>query len=102
MTASASLLWSGLALALLMLLVIAAMVFLMPRLGRRYRLEPRRVTCPADGRQALVDFMFRSENGTFPVDVFRCSLRPGEVPVACGRECRSVSVAPFAMRSAAG
>jgi hypothetical protein len=98
----ASLVWSGLAIAIVMLLTITAMVLLMPRLPIRYRAERRLVPCPADGRMAQVDFVFRSDDGEVAVDVLRCSHRPGELGVACGRECRSASVAPFGARPAAG
>ena len=98
----ASLVWFGLLAAILMVVAIAALVLLTPRLPMRYRVERRLVPCPADGTMAQVDYVLRSDDGEVVVDVLRCSHRPGEVPAACGRECRSASVAPFAMRPAAG
>jgi hypothetical protein len=97
-----SLVWSALGFALLVMIVIAAVVLLMPRVPIRYRVARRIVPCPADGRMALVDYIVQGEGTEVAVDVLRCSHRPGEVPVMCGRECRSASVAPFARRAAAG
>jgi hypothetical protein len=97
----ASLGWLGLA-AFLTLVVLASIILFSPRLPVRYRVERRLVPCPADGRMAQVDFVLRAHDGEVPVDVVRCSHRPDEVPVACGRECRSASVAPFAPRPAMG
>jgi hypothetical protein len=95
-----SLVWFGLVMAAVMLATVAAAVFLMPRLPMRYRVERHLVACPADGLLAEVDYVFRSDGGEVTVDVLRCSHRPGERPVACGRECRSLSVAPFTARRA--
>ena len=96
----ASILWSGLVVAAVMALVVAVLMLFAPRVPIRYRIDRRMVPCPADGRLADVVFIVRGECD-LPVDVLRCSHRPDEVPVMCGRECRSASVAPFAARQPA-
>jgi hypothetical protein len=98
----APLLWAALAGALLMAFLVAALIVFTPRMPIRYRLERRMTPCPADGRMAEVEFVMRADDGDVAIDVLRCSHRPGDVPVTCGRECRSASVAPFARRQAVG
>ena len=60
-----------------------------------YRVVRRRVVCPARGAGAAVDFLVDAEGPEVFRDVVACSFLARREPADCGRECRSISVAPF-------
>ena len=60
-----------------------------------YRVVRCRVLCPARGIGAVVDFLVDREGPEVFRDVVDCSLLARGEPADCGRECRSISVAPF-------
>ena len=64
------------------------------------RIRPRRtgrrsVACPARGHDAAVDVVFADDEHDAWADVVHCSLVPEDGAIACGKPCRSISVAPF-------
>jgi hypothetical protein len=89
---------SGLAAILLAASVPAALVALF--LGFAGLVAPRgvmrrRITCPVQGREALVDFVLAEGNGDVYRDVVDCPLVGPGHEIDCGKPCRSLGVAPF-------
>jgi hypothetical protein len=79
--------------------VLAALALLCG--GRRYRVAARRLVCPIHGREATVRFLVDAGDGEVYREVVDCSLRPPGETLGCESVCRSLSVAPFAVRQAA-
>jgi hypothetical protein len=75
------------------LAIVALLVVMLVRNGRRTHLVRRRLQCPVEGRPAVVDFVVHANDGAAYLDVVRCSLIAPGGPVECGKVCR---------RSAAG
>ena len=87
---------------LAVLAVVVAILVTRPRDGRhRSRLTSRRLECPVEGRPATVTFVVMANDGEAYIDVATCSLLSPDEPAACGKLCRSASVAPFREPAAA-
>jgi hypothetical protein len=65
-----------------------------------YRIARRRIVCPVHGKHAEVAFLVDAAGPDVYRDVVACSLIPQDEPIACGKACRSVGVAPFGTRAA--
>lgn len=84
------------------LTVLAVLILVLLRNHRATRFVRRRLRCPVGGEPATVDFVVAAHDGAAYLDVVRCSLLPPGKPVACGKVCRSASIAPFADRRQPG
>ena len=62
----------------------------------------QRVRCPVHDQGATVEFLVGEDDGECRFDVAGCSLIARGGPVACGKVCRSTSVAPFGEWPGAG
>jgi len=93
------------AITLVVLAAVGVAMFVSLRAFTRWldaqRVERRRILCPRRERAVVVDFLVDADGPDVYRDVLACSLLGPGLPVDCGKECRSLSVAPFRVATVA-